>query len=107
MNILSQYYIIYEITALPDILFFQMVKADEILEFSGFHIPTYLSGGLIEARISLFSSEGDLVEMSSKLLPGFPSTVAAYCNLIPLKLINNMLQEKRLRGTDASPLSSV
>ncbi len=105
---LSNYYIVYEVTALPDILFAELVEASEVLEFKGFELPSYLVGGLIEVRIAIYSKKGSLVEMSSKLLPAYPSTIAAYCNVTPLRLINNMLQESnKLRGTDMSSSESV
>lgn len=108
INPLSNYYVVYEITALPDILFAELVEASEILDFKGFEIPPYLLGGLIEARISLYSKEGTLIEMSSKPLPAYPATIAAHCNVTPLRLINNMLQaSNKLRGTDISSSESV
>lgn len=107
-NVLSNYYIIYEITALPDILFAELVEATEILEFKGFEIPNHLISSLIEARISLYSKKGHLIEMSSKFLPGYPSTITAYCNITPLRLISNMLQaSNKLTGTDISSSESV
>ena len=90
-NILSTYRLVYEITALPTILFAQSTTAEEPLEFRSFEIPEPLQGTPVECRFLLFNQEGNLIELSSNIYPGYPSTLAAACSLIPLKMINKLL----------------
>jgi hypothetical protein len=95
-NPLEDYILIYEVTILPTILFAQLVKANEPLEFKDFELPQETIGSTVECRFSLYDKEGKLLELSSNTVPGYPSTIVASLNIVPLKMIKTLLTKLKL-----------
>lgn len=90
-NPLASYWLSYEVTALPVILFAELVRADTPLSFSEFYVPKDVLGAPVECRVLLYNNRGHLIEMSSSMTVGYPSAIAAVLNVAPLKMINNLL----------------
>ena len=93
-NPLDQYCLVYEVTSLPHVLFASKVNATEPLEFNEFVVPAGLSAQPIEVRISIYDDiTGDLVELSSDMMPASPGVIRHALNLTPLKMVQNLIQK--------------
>ncbi len=92
---LEDYILVYELTALPIVLFSQYTKANEVLTFdsSKLYIPNDLKGLGIELRISLFDEKGMLIELTSDMLPASNNIIAAVANLTGLKLVKKLIEK--------------
>jgi hypothetical protein len=90
---LDNYTLVYSITALPNVLFANVTKASQPLSFdrTKFIIPTEIKDIPIELRIYLFNEEGNLMEMSSNILPPSASIICQTAELTGLKLVNKLL----------------
>lgn len=94
INILDDYTLIYEITCLPTIIYAQSTKASEPFEFKdNIDIPSYLSTSSIECRFSIYHRNGDLIELSSEMLPSSGFTIKNTMNITPLKMINKLVEQ--------------
>jgi hypothetical protein len=93
MDTLDQYNLVYSITALPNILFGNCTQASNPLSFNSekFSIPDEIKDIPIELRIYLFNPEGNLVEMTSNILPSSPSIICKTAELTGLKLVKKLM----------------
>lgn len=93
---LREYSIVYQITALPIVIYAEQTKGDEVLTFKGeeIYIPEEIKGTPIELRITVFNKKGELVELTSTMLPPAGNTIAACANVTVLKLINNIIMKE-------------
>ena len=91
---IDQYQLVYNITALPHVLYASSTSAKEPLTFDSdkLFIPGELKGLPIELRVSLYNPDGGLVELSSVMLPASAPTIATCANLTGLKLVNKLIQ---------------
>lgn len=92
-KVLKDYTLVYSITALPNILFAATTKALEPLTFdkSKFILPTEIKDIPIELRIYLFNENGNLVEMTSNILPTSASIICQTAELTGLKIVKKLL----------------
>jgi len=93
MNNISKYMLVYNITALPAILYASMTPADEPLTFDSdkLEIPPDLNGIPIELRISIYNPEGKLIELASNMLPANSVVIAQTAQLTGLKLVKKLI----------------
>ena len=98
MNNLSKYILVYNITALPTILYASLTPADEPLTFdaSKFVIPPELVGTPIELRVSMYNPEGTLIELASNMLPANAVMIANSAQLTGLKLVKKLIDNLKL-----------
>jgi hypothetical protein len=89
----SNYTLVYSITALPNILFAATTKILEPLTFdkTKFIIPPEIKDIPIELRIYLFNDEGNLIEMTSNILPPSSSIICQTAELTGLKIVKKLL----------------
>jgi hypothetical protein len=90
---IEDYTLVYSITALPNILFASTTKALEPLSFDKdkFFIPNEIKDLPIELRVYLFNEAGNLVEMTSNILPASSSIICQTAELTGLKLVKKLL----------------
>jgi len=98
MTDISKYTLVYNITALPTILFASMTPADEPLTFdsSKLHVPNDLVGTPIELRVSMYTPDGVLIELASNMLPANPLMIANSAQLTGLKLVKKLIDNLKL-----------
>jgi hypothetical protein len=90
-NPLSNLTIDYQITSIPNVLYAALHPAIEIPEFESFIIPDSLKSSIIECRFIIYDNEGKYIDFSSQLCPANSFTLTKLVNIIPLKMINNYL----------------
>lgn len=92
---MKDYILVYNITSLPSVIYASVTPATQPLTFDSdkLFIPQELKGLPIELRISMFDGEGNLVEMSSVMLPSSAATIATCANLTGLKLVKKVLDK--------------
>ena len=92
---IDNYSLVYNITALPHILYASQTPANQPLTFDAdkLYVPGELKGLPVELRISLYDPEGNLVELSSVMLPASPPTISTCANLTGLKLVNKLVKK--------------
>jgi hypothetical protein len=85
--------LVYNITALPTILFAQITKASEPLTFKPdkFHIPTELKGQPVELRVSAYDKSGRCLNISSDMLPASASIICQTAEYTGLKMVESLL----------------
>lgn len=95
MNKLSQYQLVYTITAVPHVLFANITKASEPLSFNAgkFTLPTEIKGIPLESRICLFDPNGNLIEMTSDILPHSANIICQTAELSGLKLVKKLMDK--------------
>jgi len=98
MTDISKYILVYNITALPTILYASMTPADQPLTFdaSKLHVPNELSGTPIELRISMYNPNGVLIELASNMLPANSLIIANTAQLTGLKLVKKLIDNLNL-----------
>jgi hypothetical protein len=91
---IENYTLVYSITALPNILFANTTRASEPLTFdkTKFIVPNEIKDIPIELRVYLFNEKGNLVEMTSNILPPSASIICQTAELTGLKLVNKLLK---------------
>ena len=92
-NILDSYTLVYNITAIPNILFANITKGSEPLSFDSnkLTIPGDLKGQPLELRIMMFKPDGNLFEMSSVMLPSSAAIIAQTAELTGLKMVKKIM----------------
>lgn len=92
---INQYKIVYNITAIPTVYYGYCTSAVEPLEFDPdkLMIPEELKGIPVELRISLYDPEGQLIELSSTMLPAAPATICNVANKTGLALSLKAVQK--------------
>lgn len=90
---LQDYFITYNITCLPVILYSKLILAEDYLKFDSFYIPPELESSLIECNFCLYNKEGDLVEFSNNVVSNL--NIISTLNNIPLKMIKNLLLKNK------------
>lgn len=95
MNKIEKYTLVYNITALPNVLFANITKASEPLSFNSelFILPSEIKDIPIELRICLFNEEGNLVEMSSSVLPHSSKIICQTAELSGLRIVKKLLDK--------------
>ena len=85
---IKNYRLVYNITAIPTVYYGYCTPANEPLEFDPdkLVIPDDLKGIPVELRISLYDPEGQLIELSSNMLPAAPATICNLANKTGLSL---------------------
>jgi hypothetical protein len=93
MSNINKYTLVYTITALPNILFANITTASEPLSFnsSKFTIPEEVRDIPIELRICLFNPSGNLVEMTSNILPHSSNIICQTAELSGLRLASKLI----------------
>lgn len=93
MNNLNKYSLVYTITALPNVLFANITSASEPLSFNPtkFSIPEEIRDIPIELRICLFNPSGNLVEMTSNILPHSSNIICQTAELSGLRLVSKLI----------------
>lgn len=91
---LDGYTIVYEITALPYIIYAEIAEAKSPLEFKGnVYVPEEIKTIPVECRFSLYKPDGSLEELSSNMVPASGMTIKAAVNITPLKMIDKLLNK--------------
>lgn len=92
---IEKYLLVYNITSLPHVLYASVTPANEPLTFDSekLFIPAELKGMPIELRVSLYTPDGDIEELSSVMLPAAAPTIATSANLTGLKLVNKLINK--------------
>lgn len=92
---LDKYTLVYNITALPNILFANITSAAQPLSFNSelFTLPSEIKDIPIELRICLFNEEGNLVEMSSNVLPHSTKIICQTAELSGLKIVKKLIDK--------------
>lgn len=98
MNNISKYMLVYNITALPTILYASMTPADEPLTFDAtkLTVPPDLVGTPIELRVAMYNPQGVLIELASNMLPANPLMIANSAQLTGLKLVKKLIDNLKL-----------
>lgn len=91
---LDDYCLIYEVTSLPVILYASREPASAPLTFNDFNIPIDLVARPIEVRISIYEIRtGDLVDLTSEMMPASSPIIQNALNIIPLKMIYALMKK--------------
>jgi len=95
MNKLEKYILVYNITALPNILFANITKGSEPLSFNSelFILPSEIKDIPIELRICLFNEEGNIEEMSSSILPHSAKIICQTAELSGLRIVKKLIDK--------------
>lgn len=87
--------LVYHLTSMPYVLFSQLTEAIEPLEFEAdkLIIPSEVKGNPVEIRVSLFSAEGELIDINSSMVPATKNTVALAATVAGFKMIEEFIQQ--------------
>jgi len=88
---LEDYYIVYQITCIPIVLYSKLVTASEYVKFDQFYLPPELESHFMECNFILFDKAGNLVEFSHNVATKLNLT--STINNVPLKMIKNLLAQ--------------
>ncbi len=87
MNI-ATYNLVYHITIIPEVIFAGITTCNEPFHFTRLEVPSHLKANPIECRFTIFSPEGDLIEMCNEYTTY--ATLVSIANIVPLKMIEKL-----------------
>lgn len=90
---LDNYFLVYNITCLPIVIFSKLILANNYLKFDKFYLPPELESNLIECNFCLYDKEGELIEFSHNMASKLHIT--STINNVPLKMIKNLLLQNQ------------
>lgn len=85
---LSSYKLIYQVTALPAVLFVGMTPANERFIWDKFYVPPQIEGLPIECRFVLFDDKDQLLEFCSET--AHPGTITTILNTVPEIMLSKL-----------------
>lgn len=90
---LSNYYVCYEVTSLPQVIYAHLHRADNLPTIEDFEVPSGLDNLAIEVRIGLYDNQGYLIQMSSQLITAYKPTLLKALTVIPNRMIQSLISE--------------
>lgn len=92
---LHNYWLLYEITVPPHILFCELTPATKYFKFDQWEVPMELKHLPIDCRFAIFNPDRSLNQMVIKQVHS--DTLTYTLNIEPLKLIKHVLEQNKVQ----------